>query len=436
MAEILPRDILVRAGGRTLSRGVLAWGGANRADELKEAITRTTTRRFRDSGPLGTGTLGNGRTAAAGNVALDYASGLVDQFSNPLGGPLIHEARTQILTAADTENFVNWAPTNGPVLGGGQNDPFGGALAYSINDNSAAAEAFITHTMSFTGDGEKCIALFARQGTSPAFHFGIHNGSVWRHGVDVTWGGGGVPSVATQSGSGTRFVPVYFGGNWWLIAISLLGVVAADANTWFIRPCIFGVGNTGSTIIFGANAWDKIYPTSYQGPADSPFTNGDSIKVGINFGRIVCSLYVDMVERTVHQASSDNRVASIGASSFTAPYFAIQGQATNGYRAIFDNGGGLVTSGLLSYGAFGDRVRMVARLYADGSVELERRINTAAASVSTRSAASTLTAGPWSGQFLWLNGGNGAPTSLDQRVIHDEFVVRDTRTLAECEAVP
>lgn len=271
MADVEVRDVLLRVGGRTLHRtGCLAAMGAGRGYvEVKETFTRAGVRRFRDR-DVANGTVALGRKATNDKIAIEYPaglSGLVDSAGLPYCGPLLYPARTQLVT--NPENFGAWAPSvPGPVLTAGQADPFGGTAAYLINDDDAANEKYITTNPVFTGDGEKSIAIWCAQGTSPAWHFGIHNGAVWRHGVTVTWNAG-VPVVATLNGAGTRFAPENWGGGLWRIPISVLGVVAAEGNTWYIRPCLFGNANIGTVRIFGANAWDSPFPGAYQGPGEA-----------------------------------------------------------------------------------------------------------------------------------------------------------------------
>lgn len=430
MAEVQPRDILLRVGRNALLRGnALVLGGARgRLEELKETFSRTTVRRFRDRD-------GIGRTAAVNTLGIEYPAGLVDQFGNPLGTIPITSVRTQLVV--DPENFGAWAIFEGtPTRTAGQADPFGGTAAYLLDDNDGATLERINQVVAFTGNAEKCVALFVRQGTSA-----VNNIWLWdqtalaaRHKVTVTWTAG-VPALTTAAGAGTRFTPVSWGGGWWFISFSATGVVAANDNRFIIDATDGIAASIGTVYIFGANAWDAIYPTSYQGPGGTP-SGADNFSVPVNFGRIVCSLYFDIVEQMVHDAASDTRVVALAGNNFTGPYFCVQSQGVAGYRAIFDNGAGIVGSGQLSTGAFGDRARGVARLYSDGSCELERRINNGAAATSSRSAASTLTSGPWNAQKLQLGRGNGVGDSNfpAARGFIDAMVVRDTHSLAECEA--
>lgn len=422
MAEIQPRDILVQVGRGALARGnVLALGGARgRVEELKETFTRATVRRFRDRD-------GIGRKAAANIVALEYPPGLVDQFGNPLGALQLQEARTQVVT--DPENFGAWAAAT-CTRNANEADPFGGTAAYQFVSTGGGAHVFAV--VGFTGNGTKSVAVFVRISDSGFCLISLDDDTaiLSRHRVLVNVNTG---AVVTQQGGGTLFTSGAWVNAWWRIQFGVNAVVAANVNVLRLFPQ--DVGSGLSTRFFGANAWNSPYPSAYQGPGESP-GGADVLYVPVNFGKIVCSIDVDLIERTIYTAASDDRIAILASDTFTAPYFGIQSAGAVGYRAIFDNGAGLVSSGAVSQGAVGDRVRLVARLYGDGSVELERRIGNGAAATSSRSAASALTAGPWAAQRFYVNGGNGIGIGalLDAHTIVGARVIRDTHSLSECEA--
>ena len=294
MAEILPKDILLRVGGRTAlgaRHGVLAVAGARRGlSDVPVTFTRATVKRaYRDRD-------GTARRAAAGNMALDWPGGLVDASGNAIGGPSSEGARTQLM--ADQENFGAWVASGTPVLTSGQSDPFGGTAAYLINDDDAAAFEFIKHDVTFTGNGEKCCAMFLKQGTQAGTWMRLFDSTAGttRHAVQVTWTAG-VPSLATSSGTGTRFTPEPWGGNWYRVAFSATGIIAANVNRMDFGPgTIAASSDTGTVFAFGVNAWNATFPATYQaigdgtGVADSftsPFNWGpaDDITVLVRLAR-------------------------------------------------------------------------------------------------------------------------------------------------------
>ncbi|MGH8247506.1 MAG: phage head spike fiber domain-containing protein, partial [Gammaproteobacteria bacterium] len=270
MAEVRPQDILLRIGGRTLHRyGVLAVSGASRGriEDLKETFTRPAqVRRYRDRD-------GIGRKAGADTVAIEYPSilsGLVDQFGFPYCGPLLEGARTQLVTQPENFAHADWIQNGTPTLTPGQSDPFGGTTAYTLTDNDITQTENINTVVAFTADATKVVLIFMRNGLTNPTYFGLWDNTalVWRHRVDVTWSGG-VPTLATGVGSGTLFPVASYGNNWWMLAASVNNVVAANNNRFYIAATADAVGGTGSVDIFGANAWNAPFASSYQGPGES-----------------------------------------------------------------------------------------------------------------------------------------------------------------------
>lgn len=280
MSEVQPRDILLRVGGRTLQRyGVLAVAGSSRGPrELVETFTRAGhVRRFRDKD-------GIGRQAAAGNLAIEYPaalSGLTDAFGYDYMGPLLEGARAQLV--ADPDDFSAWSAIGTPGVTGSQADPFGGTDAWLIEDNDAAAFEHLASTgdIAFT-DGERCAAIFVKQGTASVSWIRIRGGATDRHRVIVTWTNG-VPVLSTSAGAGTLFPVESWGSGWYRIAFSATGVLAADTNVLEFGPGTFAVSGTGTGYFFGANAWDAPFPSSYQGPSDGT-PAADVLSVPLNFG--------------------------------------------------------------------------------------------------------------------------------------------------------
>lgn len=102
MAEVLPRNVLLRVGGKALDRGVLAMPGAGRGFvEVVETSTRASVGYFLDRD-------GIIRKAAADKVRDYWPVGVVDAKGRRLHGPLIESARTNGW-ATVTENYADAA---------------------------------------------------------------------------------------------------------------------------------------------------------------------------------------------------------------------------------------------------------------------------------------------------------------------------------------
>lgn len=86
----------------------------------------------------------------------------------------------------------------------------------------------------------------------------------------------------------------------------------------------------------------------------------------------------------------------------TDPRFLVEGTGTQ-YQVVHDNGTTARTAAVSGSPSTGDLVEIVARLQADGGVEIEMSINGAAASTASAGTANTLQTA-WAGTYLHLNG--------------------------------
>ena len=258
--EIFPRDVLLRVNPRTLGR-------------LPYTFTRAAIRRIRDRD-------GIGRKVAAGNVAINYP-GLVDAFGNPVATIRVDGARTQLVT--NPENFGAWGNTGTLVLTSGQADPFGGTAAYLLTDNSAGVDQFISEATPFTADATKGYAVYVRKGTSaPASGSRISvfdsTAGTGRLSATLTWDGAGTPSLSVgQLGAAEAWA-----GGWWRLPIQVAGIIAANTNVLIFRPAHV-LSETGDLFVFGANAWNAPFPSSYQGPGESAGA-ADAFSLSYNWG--------------------------------------------------------------------------------------------------------------------------------------------------------
>jgi len=186
------------------------------------------------------------------------------------GGSAVINSPPQLVTQPENFGHADWTIWVGtPTLTSGQGDPFGGTAAYQINDDSAASPEAIQATVAFTGDGTKSIALFLRAGTATKTTFGIfdNTAAAWRAQVDVTWTAG-VPSAAIVTGGGSVFPIEVIGGGWYRIAVSVNSVVAGNSNRFLIYGADTTNATTGTTFIFGANAWNSVTSAAYRGPSN------------------------------------------------------------------------------------------------------------------------------------------------------------------------
>lgn len=268
-----PADLLVYAGGACLERYGRLWRVLRPADrggeEWAPTVTRATAGTVLDRGGLL-------RSVASGVPRVSWLDLDGDGVRRPC--LLVEAARTQV--AANPAAPASWTDDGTPVVTTGQTDPFGSAVAVRLEDNDAGQNEGKLTPCTFTGDGTKCVAALVRAGTAAAIEVTLTDATAAtnRHRVTVTWNGGTTaPTLATAEGAGTLFtpIPVYdpAGTLWWLIPVGVASVVAANTNNLRVTATTAG---TGTFYLAGANAWNAVYPTSWQG-ASLGTRNADAI---------------------------------------------------------------------------------------------------------------------------------------------------------------
>ena len=195
------------------------------------------------------------------------------------GGRLTRAARWRVRasTLSDfgaSRNLVDpdlsaWAKRAGTTVLGGQTDSIDGQDAVVITDSDPVAFHGILDRVNagtFSSDGEKSYRLRLKAGTSPSNRMGCWDQSVgaWRHLIHVTWSGG-VPSLSTSVGSGSR-AAVDLGDGWWEIRITVDGVIAANNNDFYLDVGAT-VGVTGTT--YAHEPWVEDGTEIYQHAYDS-----------------------------------------------------------------------------------------------------------------------------------------------------------------------
>jgi hypothetical protein len=429
MSAIQPSDLLVRVGGKsllrygTLTRRVapIARGG----EQLQETFTRSTVGAFRDK-------TGVGRLAGVNKPRVQWYD---------LDGDGIYEtptlfsegARTQLVT--DPENFGAWTLGGTVARTAGQADPFGGTAAYLIDSNTPAATDAIFETVAFTGDGTKCIAGFVRAGTAAQSVFTVHDltAGVHRHQVLITWTAG-VPVLSDITGAGDRFAVAPWGSGWYAIALGANSVVAANTNRFIFYPDWTGAG--GTTFFFGANAWNAVFPSNYQGPHGGASPSGaDSLTLPIPFGVQDLTVYASLA-RPVHADAGGTLgvnpgIFDIGAAG-TKHAWAFFDTTTRKITAAVESGGSVQADAALPAGA---SFNFIAQFNIPSATLGPRVASDIGSGLSAFSGRAPTVLTSWQNQTInvgWI--ATGASPLFGGLI--DLFVVPGLHTLAECQAVP
>lgn len=373
----------------------------------------------------------NGATFARTSAAMRHkrrqklesiAAGIprADWIRNPTTGlyephTLVESARVQLVT--NPENFGAWTQTGTPGVTGGQADPAGGTAAYLLDDNDAASVEEIYQAVGFTGDGTKAAAVFLKGGTSLESELAIRDqtAGVLRHQVKVLWtAGSGVPALSTISGAGLLFPVRDAGYGWWRCLFNADNIVAANTNALRIRPTSATASAVGTVFAFGANAWNHIYPATYQGPSLGT-RQPDSMTWPFPHRPRRLFVYEKFIERGNVQGAGVTRRWRIGSTSggATAPFLLISFNTVYGTRL---NIGGVITSATVAtVPAYGDVVEMLTTMTDAGVMQVSLAVNGGAPVIGSASAAAALPPSWIDNTFYW--GGAGEYYGQIRRLI-------------------
>lgn len=211
------------------------------------------------------------QTAGAG-VVRDSHFVIPTGATAPVRTLLTEPQRTNLCIRS--EEFDTWTLINATVTANSTIAPNGAATADTIVATAAVGRA--TRNVTFTGNGEKCVSVYLKAGTSLTSLVAIQDGTagVQRHRISVTWSAG-VPTLTTASGSGTVYQPQLIGDGWYRIMLSAVGVIAANVNSITV---IADSAGTGTVHAWGAQAEDAVVPSSYIPTAATTVTrNADSL---------------------------------------------------------------------------------------------------------------------------------------------------------------
>jgi len=412
MPEIRPQHVLLQAGGEIAARfGAFVIPGAGRQliEEFKEAHTRASIATFQNRD-------GRGQVAAVDKPRPHWirnaGSGLFEPYW------WLESLRAQLVP--DPENFgaAGWTTVAGTgTRTGGQADPFGGTSAYLIADTDAANVFQIQEIVAFTGDGTKGVAIFVKAGSSGETNVRLRDTTAGadRFGVKVTWTAG-VPTTAVIGGAGGAILAVEpWGNGWYRILGNATGVVAANTNQFILTPTNFTASSVADSYFFGANAWNALYPSSYQGPTLAT-KQLESVVLPFPYAPEALFVYMKFRERGNADGVGVSRLWRIGsnADGLGTPALYVTYNTQYGTRL---NVGGNITSGVIAgTPAYDDIVELLVTMAANGLMQCTLALNGGAPSVGTAAGAQTLPAA-WSDANFYLAGMGAVLTPLARLIV-------------------
>lgn len=260
----------------------------------------------------------------------------------------------------------------------------------------------VFRNVTFTGDGEKCAAVYLRAGTSARSQVAIRDGTTAtdRHRVRVTWTAG-VPTLTTESGAGTIYPVLALANGWYRILFSATGVIAANSNN--VQVVADSVG-TGTVFAWGAQVENAIVPSSYIKTEGTTVTrNADSLYFPFTAAPQAMTVYVRGVQlaRTT-SVPSTWWLWGIGASNGSLTPRAGVFLSTNAYSFFYEN---TVQSTSGAFGASavcGDLIELNAQIAANGQNRLGGSLNGGTETLSAFTGSQAV-ANAWADQRLWIN---------------------------------
>jgi hypothetical protein len=405
-----------RAVGRA-SDAIFAYAAGEDLAARGGVFARTGTATFVDRG-------GVVRTAATGVIR---------------DGHWIGGERTLLLEPASTnlcvrsEEFDTWTDINTcNVTANAIAAPDGTMTADLLTATVVGSER--RRTVTFTADGEKCIAVYVKAGTSPRSVVTLRDttASANRHQVRVTWTAG-VPSLTTESGAGTMYPVEALANGWYRILFSATGVVAANTNVVNVGPDI--LNGTGSVYAWGAQAENAVVPSSYIKTEGSTVTrNADSLYFDVpalNPPRAM-TVYVRGVEGDRLASGVNTRIFTLSNASDAAPrLLCYRPSASAGYRVLHNPSGNSETTSQGTTAVRGDVLELRSTVSEAGAAGIGVSVN--GGSESTNAAAPQALAGSWSGTRLTLNA-TGTGTNVGQFAYTHVLIAEGVRTMDEMRA--
>lgn len=169
-------------------------------------------------------------------------------------------------------------------------DPFGGSLAYTLNDTDGAVASRRQRNIAVTTDGVHALFVAAKAGTAAESQVIIleTTGGNVRGSVTITWSG---PTFTAGSG-GTFYGGVALGNSWYGGILLCAGLTVANGPAIAYRPSGATGSATGSASFYvrniallsyldGATSWPE--PRKGSAWAEAPSATEDAWIVGTNW---------------------------------------------------------------------------------------------------------------------------------------------------------
>lgn len=306
---------------------------------------------------------------------------------------LLEDARTNLVT--QSEDISTWTDVGTPITTGSQADPEGTSTAYKIEDDEAVSvfEGKFHVPTAFTGNAEKVVSTFVKEGTSDKGAFGLfdNTAATWRHRATITWTDG-VPALATETGAGTLFPVEKHRDGWYRVSISATGVLAANTNRFYLYPAFDGGADVGDMHFWGMQAEDAIFPSSYIATSGSTQARViDDLFWPFNAHPQALTVYLRFIELGSALHSTGNGAVRIFEIGFDTDRIAIIADTSPMYYGQIRAAATSRNTGTLAaVPTRGQLIEHLLTVNASGVVNLSQTVDSAAATSATASTSGAL----------------------------------------------
>jgi hypothetical protein len=316
--------------------------------------------------------------AAAAGVARSAHYIVPTGGTQPIQTLLLEPARTNLCIRS--EEFNTWTQTNATVTADAIAAPDGTMTADLLTASSNTAGR-VRRDVTLAAS-EACASVYLKQGTSLNTRVAIRdNGAgVDRHSVNVIWSAG-VPTLSTQTGSGTLYPVESLRDGWYRILFSATGIVAGT-NEVRINPD-YNLG-TGTVYAWGAQVENAVVPSSYiPTAANTVQRNADNLYFPFTAPPQALTVYVRGVAREFPPANARPLIAvgtSVGIGSGTNNQLHLTGRTDGRFRAVYNVGGTevLAQPAANTAPALGDLAEFRVGITSDGRAMIGQSVNNGA----------------------------------------------------------
>lgn len=335
-------------------------------------------------------------TAAAGVARVAHYVVPTGQ-TQPIPTLLLEPQRTNLVL--QSQNFsLAWTSNFMGTITPNQSAPDGTLTASLLNATSTSS--YVWQNLTFTGDGTKCVSVFAKAGTTNDFRILLRDttAAVNLASVRASWSAG-VPTLSVPAGTATLYSPEALANGWWRLSFSVPNVIAANTNQLRLSPDADVAFGTRNVLLWGAQAEDAAVPSSYIKTEGTVVTrNADLLYFPFTATPQAMTVYVRGVEQGAPVGGSD-RVMQISDAAGNNPRLFIF-KSGNQYSGQWNPGTGTSTAGVSTV-TRGSLIEVRLTLSSAGAPRIGASLNGGAESVSALATAQALTS-TFSGQRIYL----------------------------------